>query len=328
MTAVLVVVLLPVGAFLLSAAALRAATRRLGPDRPSLSRAVAAAALIWGVNLLVGAVLLVTSTPNTVNVAVTSLIALAAEVAVGWWAVRKLLGTSPARSVVVCLAGLVPVAAAAGVHALVVRPYVASAHLVPSNPMAPTLAGFHRTAPCPHCGRPLVVPVRPAGDLAPGRPEEVDAIGICTGCYRTAEPTGPPGPHLVAPDRFLVDKLAAPRRWDVVTFRHPTRPGDVYAMRLVGLPGEVVFVRDGAAWADGVRLDPPAPLAGLRYEVRPHDSGSPDEPWRLAAEECVVLGDFPARSADSRTWGPVPRANLEGVVVFRFYPPARWGWVR
>ena len=37
----------------------------------------------------------------------------------------------------------------------------------------------------------------------------------------------------------------------------------------------------------------------------------------------VVLGDNPASSTDSRTFGPVSRAALIGVAVYRYSPPHR-----
>jgi signal peptidase I len=38
-----------------------------------------------------------------------------------------------------------------------------------------------------------------------------------------------------------------------------------------------------------------------------------------------MLGDNRGTSCDSRTWGAVPRANLIGPVVFRYWPPGRIG---
>ena len=49
----------------------------------------------------------------------------------------------------------------------------------------------------------------------------------------------------------------------------------------------------------------------------------------LAGEDGVVLlGDNLAVSTDSRAFGPVPRSALTGRVVWRYWPPARFGPVR
>jgi type IV secretory pathway protease TraF len=41
-----------------------------------------------------------------------------------------------------------------------------------------------------------------------------------------------------------------------------------------------------------------------------------------------VIGDFSLRSTDSRSWGPVPRRNIEGVVSFVYFPFYRWRLVK
>jgi len=42
----------------------------------------------------------------------------------------------------------------------------------------------------------------------------------------------------------------------------------------------------------------------------------------------TVLGDNPAASTDSRTFGPVPRALVLGRAVYRYWPEARRGRIR
>jgi signal peptidase I len=54
-------------------------------------------------------------------------------------------------------------------------------------------------------------------------------------------------------DRVLVDKicylLRDPQRWEVVVFRYPLAATNNYVKRLVGMPGEELWVRDGDIWA-------------------------------------------------------------------------------
>jgi hypothetical protein len=44
----------------------------------------------------------------------------------------------------------------------------------------------------------------------------------------------------------------------------------------------------------------------------------------LADDEYFMLGDNSANSRDSRFYGPVPRASVEGVAYCRYWPPGRW----
>src|SRR5205807_2135965 len=99
-----------------------------------------------------------------------------------------------------------------------------------------------------------------------------------------------------------------------VVIRYPKDRSIKYAKRLVGMPGEVVFLKGGAVWVDGSKQAPPAEIADLQYssddEMGGPPQGSEDRPWHLGADEYVVLGDFSQRSSDSRYWGPVLRADI------------------
>jgi len=52
-------------------------------------------------------------------------------------------------------------------------------------------------------------------------------------------------------ERLLVE-MGAPRRGDVIVFRHPREPGKDYVKRVVGLPGDVVELREGTLHVNGV----------------------------------------------------------------------------
>ncbi len=62
----------------------------------------------------------------------------------------------------------------------------------------------------------------------------------------------------------------------------------------------------------------------------------PVEPTRLLVKRVVALvpggvevrGDNQAASRDSRTFGPVAPARLIGRAVYRYFPPARAGFLR
>ena len=47
----------------------------------------------------------------------------------------------------------------------------------------------------------------------------------------------------------------------------------------------------------------------------------------VADGACTVLGDRPEDSTDSRTFGPVPLANVLARAVFRYGPIRRIGWL-
>lgn len=56
---------------------------------------------------------------------------------------------------------------------------------------------------------------------------------------------------------------------------------------------------------------------------------APEIPTESALEPTyVVLGDNPSASSDSRVFGPVPLHRIRGVVVWRYWPLARFGPIR
>jgi signal peptidase I len=85
------------------------------------------------------------------------------------------------------------------------------------------------------------------------------------------------------------------RRGDVVVVEDPRTPGFELVKRVVAVPGDWLEVADHHEQGDA---------AGLVL--------GPDEYW--------VLGDAPDQSTDSRTFGPVTRAAIRGVVRLRYWP--------
>ncbi len=247
-----------------------------------------------------------------------------------WLIIRYAFHCTFGRAVWAWLPTLVYQIVVVALIAFVVKPFVLETYVIPTGAMAPTIAGDHYVAECPRCGGELFVS---AADRPP--PSGVD-LGICTACRRTSEvkiPHQQPTPG----DRVLSLKFLPPRRWDAVTFRYPAEPEVLYVMRLVGLPGEEVAIREGAVWIDGRKMPVPPELAGLEYVAWPDGFPVGDTtqwgPATLADDEYFVLGDFSQRSADSRLWGSgapghpayaVPRSYLDGVVTHIYWPPSRW----
>src|SRR5206468_157593 len=136
-----------------------------------------------------------------------------------------------------------PAIAGAVLVYLVLPPYVLGAFITPNHAMAPTLLGPHRLGIWPHCGMVATVPAD-AGNNAAG---EADGLGMCESCQQ-AGTTSKIAPGARSADRFLVNKLLAPQRWDLIAFRSLQDPAVLYVKRLVGLPGEEVVVKDGKIW--------------------------------------------------------------------------------
>lgn len=110
------------------------------------------------------------------------------------------------------------------------------------------------------------------------------------------------------------------QRGDTVVFWFPKDPTKSYIKRVIGLPGDVVAVKDGLVYVNNTRLDE-------RYvppQYRDYDS---HPPVHVGPDEYFVLGDHRVSSNDSRAWGLVPRSYIYGKAVFVFWPLEHLGAV-
>jgi signal peptidase I len=178
-------------------------------------------------------------------------------------------------------------------------------------------------------------------------------------------PSGSMSPTLLAGDWLYVNKLrygphvpfthrrlpgyAEPQRRDVVVFVSPPQdsairitPNQITPMlvkRVIGMPGDTLYMRGGALFINGVPEAPtlaiaPDPGFGSEYfsrqralEIRGSRFGDPPGspsahdwgPLVVPSDSYFMLGDNRDSSVDSRFYGPVPRANIRGTPIFIYY---------
>ena len=132
-------------------------------------------------------------------------------------------------------------------------------------------------------------------------------------------------PTIQPNEGFVADMSAyrktPPQRWDVVVFHPPpretfTQPGQIWVMRVIGLPGESLEIREDAVYIDGKREPQPERLAGIRYaaSVSPSAPSAVTYPYKIAPDTFFLLGDNTTNSLDSRFWGSLPRQSILGRV--------------
>jgi signal peptidase I len=157
-------------------------------------------------------------------------------------------------------------------------------------------------------------------------------------------------PTLVPGDHIFVAKYDRDvTRGDVIVFEHPREPEKDFIERVVGVAGDRIEVRSGRLIVNGTaaakstgesckyfdrdeRTGRPAEqtamcveeaLGQARYTVAlsPDGSGSdfPGDgtaPYVVPPDSLFVMGDNRENSADSRSWGPVPRNRVKGTALF------------
>jgi signal peptidase I len=108
-------------------------------------------------------------------------------------------------------------------------------------------------------------------------------------------------------DRFF--PIREIRRGDVVIFRWPVDPEKDFVKRFIGLPGEVVEIREKTVYIDHQPLQEPYKL--LKLGLAPLRSAS-FAALSLPEGKYLALGDNRDESSDSRSWGLVPRGLVRG----------------
>jgi len=184
-------------------------------------------------------------------------------------------------------------------------------------------------------------------------------------------PSGSMIPTLLVGDWLFVNKLvygptipftnahlpgySQPKRSDVVVFVSPPQsdqpedPQPTLVKRLVGMPGDTLYMRGGLLYVNGLpqrqgfaattnHVDPSEANSTSdlftwqhRIEVKSSRFGSPPEipthdnwgPLLIPAGNYFMMGDNRYCSKDSRYWGVVPRDNVRGrpLIVYYSYRP-------
>lgn len=128
-------------------------------------------------------------------------------------------------------------------------------------------------------------------------------------------------PTLVEGDNLLVDKISfkfrEPERGEIVVFPYRDGSGIYYVKRVVGMPGETIWIPgDGYVYIDGERFKEEY-VKGATAE-----GGIAITPITLGEDEYFLLGDNRGNSIDSRNEnvGIVKEDEIIGKVVLRMWP--------
>jgi signal peptidase I len=234
------------------------------------------------------------------------------------------------RSVVICLLQLLVMNVLGFGEAFLIRNALLNTFLANGISMAPTIVGEHRSGVCPDCGGTLIVRAIAANNR--GFVDEAwQNEAICCDC-RKCRVADKPSEEPKQPDRIISSVFLEPERWDLVTYEPPggIGGGQIWVGRVVGLPGEKVWINDGELFIDGKKLSFPDSMKGTLYQSEMPSASTPlrfisEESARpLRKDQFCILGDFSANALDSRFYGSVSRKNITGVVSVCYWPPERW----
>ena len=126
------------------------------------------------------------------------------------------------------------------------------------------------------------------------------------------------GPKIPFTDREIF-RVGDPQRGDIIVFKYPQDPSLDYIKRVVGVPGDVIEMRDKQLYRNGEKV-----TEGFIRNIDPHGISAPRDqlsPRVVPQGHYFVMGDNRDDSQDSRYWGFVPRANIQGKAWIIY-----WSW--
>lgn len=120
-------------------------------------------------------------------------------------------------------------------------------------------------------------------------------------------------------------KLSEPQRGDVIIFKSPRDKDIDYIKRIIGLPGDTVMVKNNAYYVNGQKLNEPY------LEPNVYIFGGTFLPENqeitVPAGRYFVSGDNRPHSSDSREFGPIPKEDIIGKAVLRYWPFPEFGLI-
>jgi signal peptidase I len=115
----------------------------------------------------------------------------------------------------------------------------------------------------------------------------------------------------------LAYKWAKPHLGEVIVFRFPRNPSQEYIKRVIGVPGDEVYITNKQVFINGQLVDEPYIADAPQYYGT----------WRVPENSLFVLGDNRNDSSDSHDWEYVPMQNVVGKALVVYWPPLAWGLI-
>lgn len=116
-------------------------------------------------------------------------------------------------------------------------------------------------------------------------------------------PTGSMENTIMSGSRMIGFRVAywfsEPKRGDIVIFRYPDDPSQLFVKRVIGLPGETVEIIDGVTYINGEVLE--EDYINENYRLMPKDSEDYG-PYTVPEQSYFMMGDNRGNSKDSRKW--------------------------
>ncbi|MBR7928317.1 signal peptidase I [Aerococcaceae bacterium zg-ZUI334] len=135
---------------------------------------------------------------------------------------------------------------------------------------------------------------------------------------------------LASGNQMVLNKVTKEQRFDIITFPDPTGlTTNHYVKRLIGLPGDMLEVKNEKLILNGIALEEPylEPLKSQTDGVFTEDFSLWDTIGSITIPEgyYFVMGDNRPQSGDSRQFGLVPIDSIQGIAEWTYFPIEAFG---
>jgi signal peptidase I len=109
-------------------------------------------------------------------------------------------------------------------------------------------------------------------------------------------------------ERLFVNKFIyrfhPPERGDIIVFTPKSAPDQKYIKRVIGTPGDTVYIKDGSTYVNG---------EALQEDYLPEEMIGDFGPYQVPEDHLFVMGDNRNHSADSRFENIVGFVNYDAI---------------
>ncbi|MFH0772761.1 MAG: signal peptidase I [bacterium] len=118
-------------------------------------------------------------------------------------------------------------------------------------------------------------------------------------------------------------KMRSYHRGDVIVFKSPHNPDIEYIKRIIGVPGDVVMIKDSEVYVNGKQLK--EDYIAAKTNLWEGGFSKNGEGTKVDEGMLFVMGDNRPRSSDSREFGLITEESVIGQVFYRYFPPSKAG---
>ncbi|OEG15710.1 signal peptidase I [Enterococcus quebecensis] len=141
-------------------------------------------------------------------------------------------------------------------------------------------------------------------------------------------------PTLQNKDKLLIFKTQKIDRYAIVTLKPKNKPNEMYIKRVIGMPGDVIWLDKGDLYINHQIQKKPSSLkegqlpdGTIKVNIDPLVSMELSAKEKIPDDYYFVMGDNRNNSLDSRKFGLVNKDQIEGKLALRYTPINKFGFV-